>query len=170
MGILDFALHPGQKFTDQEINILDKNFCSINDHTNFKYEFDGKLIDKDIISIHGIPSSHEILYRHNLPEHENMDLFIACKKYRIRNQDEFDKLNAFYKSDRDDLLYRLIVPEIKKFPKNLLQVGHHGFGFFTILEYINNGVLTEKCKKLIRKNSIKYLKYLNSNELDIKFE
>ena len=39
MGFFDFAIHPGTKFTKEEIEILDKNFCSISNYTSNKYDF-----------------------------------------------------------------------------------------------------------------------------------
>ena len=99
-----------------------------------------------------------------------MEAFICCQKYRIINKSQLETLKAFYSSDRYDLRTNLEIPSIEKFPTNLLQVGHQGLGFFTILEYGKNGVVTDKCQKLIRKNSIKYLKYFNSSKRGIKFD
>ena len=53
MGLLDFAFHPGQKWTAQEIKVLDKNFSSISNYTNFKYNFEAKGVEDDIKSIQG---------------------------------------------------------------------------------------------------------------------
>ena len=170
MGLLDFAFHPGQKWTAQEIKVLDKNFSSISNYTDFKYDFEAKVVEDDIKSIQGNPESHEVIYEHVLPNQPNMEAFICCQKYRIINKSQLETLKSFYSSDPHDLKANLEIPLIEKFPTNLLQVGHQGLGFFTILEYGKNGVVTDKCQKLIRKNSIKYLKYFNSSKRGIKFD
>ena len=48
MGLFDFALNPGQKFSKDELRILDQNFNSITAYTKGKYQFDSRIIDNDI--------------------------------------------------------------------------------------------------------------------------
>ena len=40
MGLFDFALRSGQRFTQEEIRILDQNFNSISAYTKRKFKFD----------------------------------------------------------------------------------------------------------------------------------
>ena len=37
MGLFDFALNPGQRFTKEELRVLDQNFNSISAYTKNKY-------------------------------------------------------------------------------------------------------------------------------------
>ena len=45
MGLLDFVVHRGTKFTDDEIELLDKHFLNITAFTGREYDFHQKYID-----------------------------------------------------------------------------------------------------------------------------
>ena len=172
MGLFDFALHTGNKWNDSEIRALDKNFNSISNYTSFKYDFDYKHIENDIKLDHA-GYVHEIRYSHTSIEYKDQSLTFACNKYKIANRDQLSRFINFYEmySGDDENEWRNIkVPNILRFPSYLIQVGYHGLGFINILGHDNNGNLSSECEKLIRINSIKFLKNLNSDEKGVKFE
>jgi hypothetical protein len=172
MGLFDFALHTGNKWNDSEIRALDKNFNSISNYTSFKYDFDYKHIENDIKLDHA-GYVHEIRYSHTNIEHKDQSLTFACNKYKIDNRDQLSRFINFYEmySGDDENEWRNIkVPNILRFPSYLIQVGYHGLGFINILGHDNNGNLSSECEKLIRINSMKFLKNLGSDEKGVKFE
>ena len=172
MGLFDFALHTGNKWNDSEIRALDKNFNSISNYTICKYDFNHKHIDDDIKLDHA-GHVHQITYSHTNIEHEDQSVSFACCKYKIENRDQLSRFISFYEmySGDDEEKWRNIkVPHISKFPSYLIQVGYHGLGFINILEHDNNGNLSNNCEKLIRRNSIKFLKNLDKDNKNIKFE
>lgn len=163
MGLFDFAIHPGTKFTKEEIEIFDKNFCSISNYTSNKYDFNTKIIDDNVktLSMIGVPC-HEIKYRHQNIENPNDIAHIPCIKFKLDNQNQLNLLIQFYEISHESIIK---VPRIENFPQKIVQVGWHGLGFITILEYENNDRLTASCEQLIKKNSIKFLENM---EMDFK--
>ena len=60
MGLFDFALNSGQKFSKDELRILDQNFNSITAYTKGKYQFYSRNIDDDIQGSMSNVSRHKI--------------------------------------------------------------------------------------------------------------
>ena len=169
MGLFDFALNPGQRFTKEELRVLDQNFNSISAYTKNKYRFLHRRISDDISGSHYGVDFHRVEYSHtNIKTNEfdkNHIVRIDCTKYFLQNESIYYGLKEFYDSDHEDGS-KIKVPKIKKFPTFVLQVGWHGNGYITEFKYNSDNViekalgsrLTDKCINEIEKNSIKFLK------------
>jgi hypothetical protein len=164
MGFFDFVTNPGTTFTNEEIAVLDKNFCSISNYTKKKYDFQRKLIDDKVKTIPhiGVPC-HEIKYQHINIEDSNDHLYIACLKYKIYNSDNLKLLTHFYEWREDN--EKIKMPKIEIFPTKIIRVGWHGLGFINVLEYENGNQISNNCEQIIRNNSLKFLKNI---EMDFK--
>ena len=173
MGLFDFALKPGQRFTKEELRILDQNFNSIAAYTKKKYRFDHKRIADNISGSHSGVDFHEVSYTHidtNTNEFDSAYAFrLDCHKYFIVNDRYYRGLKNFYDSDHEDGP-KIKVPELKKFPTFVLKVGWHGNGFITEFKYNKDNIidrtledpyLNKKCVEEIENNSIKFLKNLS---------
>ena len=173
MGLFDFALHPGQRFTKEELRVLDQNFNSISALTKRKYRFQSKDISSDISGTHYGPDFHLVNYNHidiNKSEFDSDQIFsIFCYKYFVKEEPQYYGLKEEYDSDHQKDLPKIKLPKIKKFPSFILKVGFHGNGFMTEFKYNSDNVidkalgshLTDKCIKEIEKNSINFLKKLD---------
>ena len=77
MGLLDFVVHRGTKFTDDEIELLDKHFLNITAFTGREYDFHQKYIEKDVreLGAIGVPQ-HEVNYRHKHFELKQIEMVI----------------------------------------------------------------------------------------------
>ena len=155
MGLFDFALHPGQRFTTSEIKELDKIFNSISAYTKRKFRFHKKEIKN--ITGSGIAdiNEHRVSYTHediNLDEFDaNWHERIDCRKYLIK--DDLRYTDFYYEFEK----WEMIIPKVDKFPVCLLYVGDPGNGFITILNS-EGGTLSKSCLSKIKSESIKYLK------------
>jgi hypothetical protein len=169
MSLFDSFFSSDKKFTKQEINILDKCFNSISHYTDGDYDFLNKNIDNVLRKTHYGLTKCEVSYVY-LNINDNNDYFsIKCSKYQIADRNQFLLLKNFYEEDSGGGIIK--VPDISNFPSNILQVGWHGLGFITILNYENSGLITSNCENLIKNNSIKFLKnsHLGENK-DVTFE
>ena len=163
MGLFDFVLHAGEKFTKDEIKILDQNFNSISAYTKKKYKFFSKEVQSDLWGESEMRINfHRITYRHEDVNTDEWDphwhLFINCDRYYLRNKDDFSGFKRLFDDHFDDKSSRIKIPTIKKFPTAVLIVGYRGNGFAVELE--KNPNLTKKCLDKIKSNTIKYLKAL----------
>ena len=174
MGLFDFALHPGEKFTKDEIKILDQNFNSISAYTKKKYKFSSKEVKSDLYGeVDMRINYHRITYIHEDVNTDEWDsewlLYINCDRYYLRNKDDFSGFKRLFDDPFDDEAARIKIPEINEFPAPVLIVGYRGNGFAVELEYnfkdkinrvFENSDLTKKCVDKIKSNTIKYLKAL----------
>ena len=174
MGLFDFALRPGQRFTKEELRVLDQNFNSISAYTKKKYRFSHRSISDDISGSHYGVDFHKVHYTHiDINTHEFDDKYMIqldIYKYFIANERTYDALKEFFDSVFETGNPKIKVPKIEKFPTFVLRVGWHGNGFITEFKYnadnvvertLDNPYLTDKCIKEIEKNSIKFLKKLD---------
>ena len=173
MGLFDFAFHAGEKFTKDEIKILDMNFNSISAYTKKKYKFFMKDIKSDVYGDQDVGINfHKITYRHQDTDTNEWDpkfeLYINCHRYLIRDEREYSNfVNFFDDPYQED--WRMNIPKIKNFPTPVLIVGYRGNGFAVELKYnyessidrtLENSDLTKDCIKKIESCAIKYLKGL----------
>jgi hypothetical protein len=152
MGLLDFAVHRGTKFTDDEIELLDKHFLNITTFTDRKYDFHQKYIEKDVreLGAIGVPQ-HEVRYRHKHFEQKNIEIVIECLKYNVVRKTQIHELDRFYASHH--LENPNEVPEVVSFPAKLFFINIYGVGgFFNLIQYDNNGNVNLKTKKIFSKN------------------
>jgi hypothetical protein len=175
MGLFDFIFHYGEKFTKDEIKILDRNFNSISAYTKKKYKFFLRKISSDL---NGDPdvgiNYHQITYRHQDTGTDESDpkfeYYINCRRYLIRNKRDYDHFVTFFENIWEGKnAPKIIIPKIKDFPTPVLMVGYMGNGFAVALQYnydsgidrsLENSDLTDDCIKKIESLTIKYLKKL----------
>ena len=171
MSLFDFVLNPGQKFSKDELRILDQNFNSITAYTKGKYQFDSRIIDNDIQGSMSNVSRHKITYIHldlNKTENDsNQHQYIEINKYYIRDKSDLEMLDNFYNNPYDiKEEHRVPPPRLSKIPTFILKVGYPSQGFMVELKYKNkdkidkllDGSLEEDCVNEIRIKSIKFLK------------
>jgi len=171
MGLFDFALNSGQKFSKDELRILDQNFNSITAYTKGKYQFYSRNIDDDIQGSMSNVSRHKITYSHlDLSKTENdsnQHQDIEINKYYIRDKSDLEMLDNFYNNPYDiKEEHRVPPPRLSKIPTFILKVGYPSQGFMVELKYKNkdkidkllDGSLEEDCVNEIRIKSIKFLK------------
>ena len=175
MGLFDFVFHAGEKFTKDEIKILDRNFNSISAYTKKKYKFFLRDIKSDVNGDHDVGINyHEIIYRHQdtgTNEFDpNFEYYINCRRYLIRDEKEYDNFFNFFENvwEGEDAP-KINIPKIKNFSSPVLIVGYRDNGFAVELKYnyessidktLENSDLTDDCIKKIESLSIKYLKNL----------
>ena len=139
MGLLDFVVHRGTMFTNDEIELLDKNFINISEFTDNKYNFHQKYIEKDVQLLEAIGvNRHEINYRHKHFKHKEIEIVIQCLKYNVTNKRQMLNLYGFYGMD---------VPSSGK----VLFIDIIGSGFFHLIKYDNNGNVSLKNKEIFKK-------------------
>lgn len=144
MGLLDFAVHKGTLFTNNEIELLDKHFIDISKFTDNNFNFHQKYLEKDVQLLEAIGvNRHEINYRHKHFKHKEVEIVIQCLKYNIKSKNHINELERFYNKE---------IPEIKSFPGKLLFIDIYGAGFFHLIEYDNNGNINDKNKRIFDKN------------------
>ena len=144
MGLLDFVVHKGTLFTNNEIEVLDKHFIDISKFTDNNFNFHQKYLEKDVQLLETIGvNRHEINYRHKHFKHKEIEIVIQCLKYNIKSKNHINELERFYNKE---------IPEIKSFPGKLLFVDIYGAGFFHLIEYDNNGNINDKNKRIFDKN------------------
>ena len=144
MGLLDFVVHKGTLFTNNEIELLDKHFIDISKFTDNNFNFHQKYLEKDVQLLEAIGvNRHEINYRHKHFKHKEIEIVIQCLKYNIKSKDHINELERFYNKE---------IPEIKSFPGKLLFIDIYGAGFFHLIEYDNNGNINDKNKRIFDKN------------------
>mgnify|MGYP001233231421 FL=1 len=144
MGLLDFVVHKGTLFTNNEIELLDKHFIDISKFTDNNFNFHQKYLEKDVQLLEAIGvNRHEINYRHKHFKHKEIEIVIQCLKYNIKSKDHINELERFYNKE---------IPEIKSFPGKLLFIEIYGAGFFHLIEYDNNGNINDKNKRIFDKN------------------
>ena len=150
MGLLDFVVHRGTKFTDDEIELLDKHFLNITAFTGREYDFHQKYIEKDVreLGAIGVPQ-HGVNYRHKHFKHKQIEIVIECLKYNIVRKTQIQELDRFYGHVLDKPIE---VPEIVSFPTKLFYIDIYGVGFFNLIQYDNNGNVNSKTKKIFSKN------------------
>ena len=163
MSLLDSFFSSNKRFTKQEIEILDKCFNSISQYTQESYDFENKIIKSNLQKDNLVPGlyRHEVVYVH-VNKNDKNDVYIECRKYLINNKNDQNHIKNCFEEDSGGGIIK--VPDILNFPVNILQVGWHGLGFITILNYDNNGLITSNCENLIKNNSIKFLKNLHLGE------
>ena len=127
MGLFDFALNPGQRFTKEELRVLDQNFNSISAYTKNKYRFSHRHIWDDLSGSHYGVDFHRVVYNHiNINTNEfdsNHAVEVGCSKYYLPNERiYYHGLKEHYDSDHEDRP-KIKVPKLKKFPTFVLQVG-----------------------------------------------
>ena len=144
MGLLDFVVHKGTLFTNNEIELLDKHFIDISKFTGNNFNFHQKYLEKDVQLLEAIGvNRHEINYRHKHFKHKEVEIVIQCFKYNIKSKDHINELERFYNKE---------IPEIKSFPGKLLFIDIYGAGLFHLIEYDNNGNVNDKNKRIFDKN------------------
>ena len=149
MGLLDFVVHKGTLFTNNEIELLDKHFIDISKYTDNNFNFHQKYLEKDVRLLEDIGvNQHEINYRHKHFKHKEVEIAIQCLKYNIKNKNHINELERFYNKE---------IPEIKSFPGKLLLIDIYVAGqletwFLHLIEYDNNGNVNEKNKRIFDKN------------------
>ena len=144
MGLLDFVVHKGTLFTNNEIELLDKHFIDISKFTDNNFNFHQKYLEKDVQLLEAIGvNRHEINYRHKHFKHKEIEIVIQCLKYNIKSKDHINELERFYNKE---------IPEIKSFPGKLLFIDIYGAGVFHLIEYDNNGNINDKNKRIFDKN------------------
>ncbi len=144
MSFLDFVVHKGTLFTNNEIELLDKHFIDISKFTDNNFNFHQKYLEKDVQLLEAIGvNRHEINYRHKHFKHKEVEIVIQCLKYNIKSKNHINELERFYNKE---------IPEIKSFPGKLLFVDIYGAGFFHLIEYDNNGNINDKNKRIFDKN------------------
>ncbi len=167
MGLFDFALRPGQRFSKEELRVLDQYLNSISAYTKNKYRFSHRGISDNISGTHFGVDQHRVWYSHKNIENENVDVQIDCTKYFINNENTYECLKSFYDDPYMESRLRLKIPKLTKFPTFVLYIGWPGSGFITEFKYnaenlidrtLDNPHLTDKCIKEIETNIIKFLK------------
>ena len=149
MGLLDFVVHKGTKFTDDEIELLDKHFINISEFTNNEYNFHQKYLEKDVQLLEAIGvNRHEINYRHKHFKHKEIEIVIQCLKYNVTNKRQILNLYGFYGID---------VPS----PGKVLFIDIYGAGFFHLIKYDNNGNISLKNKEIFKKSINRTFNSLN---------
>ena len=144
MSFLDFVVHKGTLFTNNEIELLDKHFIDISKFTDNNFNFHQKYLEKDVQLLEAIGvNRHEINYRHKHFKHKEVEIVIQCLKYNIKSKNHINELERFYNKE---------IPEIKSFPGKLLFIDIYGAGFFHLIEYDNNGNINDKNKRIFDKN------------------
>ena len=144
MSFLDFVVHKGTLFTNNEIELLDKHFIDISKFTDNNFNFHQKYLEKDVQLLEAIGvNRHEINYRHKHFKHKEIEIVIQCLKYNIKSKNHINELERFYNKE---------IPEIKSFPGKLLFIDIYGAGFFHLIEYDNNGNINDKNKRIFDKN------------------
>ena len=144
MSFLDFVVHKGTLFTNNEIELLDKHFIDISKFTDNNFNFHQKYLEKDVRLLEAIGvNRHEINYRHKHFKHKEVEIVIQCLKYNIKSKNHINELERFYNKE---------IPEIKSFPGKLLFIEIYGAGFFHLIEYDNNGNINDKNKRIFDKN------------------
>jgi len=169
MGLFDFALKPGQRFTKEELRVLDQNFNSISAYTKRKYRFSHRRVATDINGSHYGVDNHTVNYSHQDINNPDEYMEINCTKYFIKTEQTYSSLMDFYDSPFMDDKSRVTVPKLTKFPTFVLCIGWPGSGYINEFKYNSDGAinraldnphLTDKCIKEIEANSIKFLKNL----------
>ena len=144
MSFLDFVVHKGTLFTNNEIELLDKHFIDISKFTDNNFNFHQKYLEKDVQLLEAIGvNRHEINYRHKHFKHKEVEIVIQCLKYNIKSKNHINELERFYNKE---------IPEIKSFPGKLLFIDIYGAGFFHLIEYDNNCNINDKNKRIFDKN------------------
>tara|TARA_B100000902_G_C27264247_1_gene892569 strand:- start:846 stop:1370 length:525 start_codon:yes stop_codon:yes gene_type:complete len=174
MGLFDFALKPGQKFTKDELKILDQNFNSISVYTKSKYQFYSRNIDNDIQGSMANVDCHKMKYSYvNIDMNEDDSRAhreITITKYYVRDEYDLKNLDDFYNSSFDvQEEARVPPPKILNFPTYVLKVGYPSEGFMIELRYkskekidkLLDGSLEDDCIKEIKDKSKKYLKKIS---------
>ena len=174
MGLFDFIFHTGEKFTKDEINILDLNFNSISAYTKKKYKFARKRLSSNLRGNASMGLNfHNITYEHTDINTDKWDpewtVPINCDRYYLRDKVSYSIFKNYYEetlhSPTGDFPI-IKVPEISNFPTPVLIVGYRGNGFAVELKYnyessidktLENSDLTDDCIKKIELLSIKYL-------------
>jgi hypothetical protein len=137
MSLFNNLFGYNKKFSEQEVQILDKCFNGISQYTQQNYDFEHKVINFYLKKDNLVPGlyGHEVVYSHTNANDRNDSFYIHCRKYRINNKSDLNHIKDCFEEMHDD---KISVPNINKFPTNILQVGWHGLGFITILNYDNN--------------------------------
>ncbi len=148
MGLLDFVVHKGTLFTNNEIELLDKHFIDISKFTDNNFNFHQKYLEKDVQLLEEIGiNRHEINYRHKHFKHKEVEIAIQCLKYNIKSKNHSNELERFYNKE---------IPEIKSFPGKLLCADIYVAGqlescFFHLIEFDNNGNISLKNEEILKK-------------------
>jgi hypothetical protein len=167
MGLFDFALRPGQRFSKEELRVLDQYLNSISAYSKKKYRFSHRGISDNISGTHFGVDQHSVWYTHIDINDENKAVQIDCTKYFIKDENIYVCLKNFYDDPYMDAKSRIKVPKLKKFPTFVLCIGWPANGFITEFEYnsenlidrnLDNPHFTNKCIKEIEKNTIKFIK------------
>jgi len=175
MGLFDFISNSSKRFTKEEIEVLDRNFCSISSYTKKNYTFVSKEISKDLQGIIDHHLDHHVVsYIHEDIDtdefHPNWHEQIKCEKYLIKDKSSYYFFCEFFDSRQLDKTHRLKVPLVKNFPTSFLKVGWAPNGFVIEIKYnkdnmvdrkLDNPYLTDTCAKSIKDNAVKYLKNLH---------
>ena len=163
MGFFDFALNPGQKFSKDELWMLDQNFNSISVYTKKKYKFYSRNVDNDIQGSNSNVSCHKLSYTYiDIDKHEDRSdahLEIDITKYYVRDKYDLQNLDDFYNSTYDIREeHRVPPPKLINFPAYVLKVGAPGQGFMIELKKNNDGRIDQSCINEMKDNCEKYLK------------
>lgn len=175
MGLFDFVFHAGEKFTKDEIKILDRNFNSISAHTKKKYKFFSKEIVSKLYGSEVGVNFHRVTYRHQQVDKKGEisyedELFLHCDRYYLRDKNDYEGLKNYFEDPAwDDYGPAIKMPDIEDFPTPLLVVGYRGNGFAVAFEYnfknkidrvLEDSGLSKKCVDKINISTVKYLKRL----------
>jgi len=176
MGLFDFIFHAGEKFTKDEIKILDANFNSISAYTKKKYKFFRKRVSSDLSGHASMGLNfHNIVYEHTDINTNEFDpkwiVSINCDRYYLRDKNDYWAFKRHYEEPFGDFPI-IEIPKIENFPKPILIVGYRDTnqnGFAVELKYnyessidktLENSDLANDCIKKIESLAIKYLKKL----------
>lgn len=166
MGLFDSILKPGQKFSKEELNILNKNFNSISVYTKRKYQFYSVNEDDDIQGSMSNVSCHKLSYTYqDIDKHEDESdayLEIYITKYYVKDKNDLHNLDNFYNNVYDlREEHRIPPPKLNNYPSYILKVGAPNEGFMIELKY-QDGRIEQSCINEIKDKSAKYLKEIHT--------
>ena len=165
MGLFDAILKPGQKFSKEELNILDQNFRNISEQTRKKYQFHSRSVDSDVQGSMSNVSCHKLFYTYqDMDKHEDDSdayLYVYITKYYVRDKNDLHNLNNFYNNIYDlKEEHRVPPPILNNYPTYVLKIGAPNEGFMVELIY-NGNMIDEICVKEINEKGKKYLKSIS---------
>tara|TARA_Y100000591_G_scaffold315046_1_gene322243 strand:+ start:297 stop:806 length:510 start_codon:yes stop_codon:yes gene_type:complete len=165
MGLFDAILKPGQKFSKDELWMLDQNFNSISVYTKRRYQFYSRDVANDIQGSMSYVSCHNVYYHYqDIDKHEDESdahLRIYITKYYVKDKNDLHNLDNFY-NNLYDLReeHRIPPPKLNNYPTYILKVGAPNEGFMIELKY-QDGRIEQSCINELKDKSAKYLKEIH---------
>jgi len=164
MGLLDSIIKNNQKFSDDELSILDQNFNSISVYTKRKFKFYSRNVDKNIQGSMSYVSCHKLYYDYqDIDKHEDEQgahLQIPITKYCVQDKNDLQNLDDFYNNVYDlREEHRVPPPRLTNFPTYVMKVGAPNEGFMVELKH-HEGRIDQNCIKEINEKSISFLKLI----------